>query len=75
MQKGGQYILDNGGRRSFTNRREFLYAAHIPERRSFMERRSGNDRRIPRFSGPGDTVLADADTGVEMVKQKIMSLS
>lgn len=36
---------DNGGRRSCVDRRQFLYAAHIPERREGIERRSGVDRR------------------------------
>jgi len=36
----------NGGRRSGIDRREFSYTAHIPERRSGNERRSGVDRRL-----------------------------
>jgi len=36
---------DNGGRRSSINRRQFNYAAHIPERRSFPDRRSRQNRR------------------------------
>ena len=39
-------LPDNGGRRSGLDRREFSYTAHIPERRSGKERRSGVDRRI-----------------------------
>ena len=38
-------LLDNGGRRSGFDRREFSYTAYIPERRSGKERRSGQDRR------------------------------
>lgn len=38
-------IIDNGGRRSGVERRQYSYASHIPERRSGEERRSGNDRR------------------------------
>ena len=37
--------IDNGGRRLGIDRREFLYAIHIPERRSGGDRRSGEDRR------------------------------
>lgn len=46
------YILpDNGGRRSGIERRQFSYDAHIPERRSVKNRRSGLDRRLkPRTS-------------------------
>ena len=39
-----QSMIDNGGRRLGIDRREFLYAVHIPERRSGRERRSGGDR-------------------------------
>ena len=37
--------IDNGGRRLGIDRREFLYAIHIPERRSGKDRRSREDRR------------------------------
>ncbi|MEJ2096217.1 MAG: hypothetical protein P8Y38_03550 [Deltaproteobacteria bacterium] len=37
--------IDNKGRRSGIDRRQFSYAVHIPERRSGNERRSGDDRR------------------------------
>ena len=40
-----QLIIDSGGRRLGVDRREFLYAVHIPERRSGNERRCGGDRR------------------------------
>ena len=41
--------LDNGGRRSGGDRRNYSYTLHIPERRSGKDRRSGTDRRkIPR---------------------------
>jgi len=36
-----QVLPDNGGRRSGTDRREFNYTSHIPERRSGKERRNG----------------------------------
>ena len=36
---------DNGGRRSGIDRRRFLYAGHIPERRLTSDRRKGIDRR------------------------------
>jgi hypothetical protein len=39
------YEDDNGGRRSWLNRRQFHYAAHIPERRKNPERRFEKDRR------------------------------
>ena len=39
-------LPDNGGRRSGIDRRQFSYTAHIPERRSGRERRSGFDRRL-----------------------------
>jgi hypothetical protein len=38
-------LLDNGGRRSGTDRRSFSYAVHIPEHRSGFDRRKGSDRR------------------------------
>lgn len=45
--------LDNGGRRSGIDRRQFSYDSHIPERRSSVERRTGADRRngLDRRSG------------------------
>lgn len=36
---------DNGGRRKKTDRRQFKYTFHVPERRSGMDRRDGEDRR------------------------------
>jgi hypothetical protein len=42
--------LDNGGRRSGGDRRNYSYTLHIPERRSGKDRRSGEDRRkMPRI--------------------------
>ncbi len=41
--------IDSGGRRLGVDRREFLYAIHIPERRSGRDRRSGEDRRNESF--------------------------
>jgi len=38
-------LTDNGGRRCGTDRRQFAYAVHIPERRTGKERRDGTDRR------------------------------
>jgi len=38
-------LVDNGGRRSGSDRRQFSYAFHIPERRVSADRRSGTDRR------------------------------
>jgi len=44
-------LFDNGGRRSGTERRQFSYKLHIPERRSGKDRRSELDRRLkPRTS-------------------------
>jgi hypothetical protein len=40
-----QIYLDNVGRRSGGDRRNYSYTLHIPERRKGKERRSGNDRR------------------------------
>jgi len=37
--------LDNGGRRSGGDRRNYSYTLHIPERRYGNDRRSGEDRR------------------------------
>ena len=37
--------LDNEGRRSGVDRRNFSYTLHIPERRKVKDRRSGGDRR------------------------------
>ncbi len=36
---------DNGGRRLGFERRQFVYAGHIPERRAGEDRREGLDRR------------------------------
>ena len=38
-------ILDNGGRRSGGDRRNYSYTLHIPERRNGRDRRNGTDRR------------------------------
>jgi len=38
-------FLDNGGRRSGTDRRRFSYAVHIPERRTSIDRRKSIERR------------------------------
>ena len=43
-------LRDNGGRRSGSDRRQFSYTGHIPERRSGHNRRSGMDRRIDEHS-------------------------
>ncbi len=40
-----QISLDNGGRRSGGDRRNYSYTLHIPERRKGKDRRSGYDRR------------------------------
>ena len=47
-KKGSEVVAslsDNGGRRAGIDRRQFSYDAHVPERRSGMERRSSVDRR------------------------------
>ena len=41
-----QLQSDNLGRRLKIERRQFSYDAHIPERRSGNDRRSGLDRRL-----------------------------
>ncbi len=38
-------LVDNGGRRSGINRREFSYTDHTPDRRLSSDRRDANDRR------------------------------
>jgi hypothetical protein len=45
-------LLDNGGRRSGTDRRRFSYAVHIPESRSGIDRRKGLDRRGSQRKSP-----------------------
>jgi len=40
-------LKDNGGRRIGVDRRSFSYSLHIPERRSQVDRRKGNNRRKP----------------------------
>ena len=47
--------IDNGGRRSGIDRRQFSYDLHIPERRSGIDRRSGVDRRTAPLYYKGDT--------------------
>jgi hypothetical protein len=51
-------LTDKGGRRVGIERRSFSYTCYIPERRSGMERRNGEDRRrIQRL-----TVLPENET-------------
>ena len=38
-------LIDNGGKRSGIDRRQFSYSYHIPEKRSSKDRRNGIDRR------------------------------
>ena len=38
-------LIDNGGRRSDVDRRQFSYTDHIPDRRFRQDRRSSIDRR------------------------------
>ena len=38
-------FVDNGGRRSGVDRRQYSYTTHVPERRSVKDRRNGKDRR------------------------------
>ncbi|MBA3027384.1 MAG: hypothetical protein FP816_01010 [Desulfobacteraceae bacterium] len=40
-------VMDNRGRRTGFDRRNFLYAAYLPERRSGEDRRCQSDRRTP----------------------------
>jgi len=44
-KKLGFDLRDKGGRRSGTDRRQFSYSSHIPERREDPDRRNGDDRR------------------------------
>ncbi len=45
MDGRGYEVRDNKDRRTGFDRRRFLYADHIPERRFEQDRRSGLDRR------------------------------
>jgi hypothetical protein len=49
-------ISDRGGSRSGTERRQFKFKGHNPERRSGKERRSGNDRRNEQNTRDGKAV-------------------
>ena len=43
-------LIDNGGRRTGGDRRNYSYSIHLPERRESKDRRSGDDRRkYPRY--------------------------
>jgi len=43
-------MIDNGGRRSGGDRRNYSYSIHLPERRAIEDRRDGIDRRrFPRY--------------------------
>jgi hypothetical protein len=43
-------LIDNGGRRTGGDRRNYSYSIHLPERRARQDRRSGIDRRrYPRY--------------------------
>jgi len=42
-------LTSNGDRRAGTDRRQFLFAVHIPERRSGMERRNRFDSNYESF--------------------------
>ena len=55
-----QILLDNSGRRMGIERRQFSYTAHIPERRSGKERRTGLDRRLnPRLHRKSEKIGKD----------------
>ncbi len=41
-------VIDNGGRRSGIDRRQFTYSIHIPEAREGSDRRKNGDRRSDR---------------------------
>lgn len=49
-----EILVDNGGRRSGIDRRQFSYYEHIPERRDDEARRSGVDRRNMDHENIGD---------------------
>lgn len=43
-------LIDNGGRRTGGDRRNYSYSIHLPERRAREDRRCGRDRRrYPRY--------------------------
>ena len=56
-------LMDNGGRRSLIDRRQFTYAAHIPERRTHADRRSQKDRRVEDQHLPGGRLLNSSTVG------------
>jgi hypothetical protein len=53
-KKPDENLIDNGGRRKDSERRNFDYTAHIPERRSGEDRRDGKERRVKRRIGEQD---------------------
>jgi hypothetical protein len=58
-------LIDNGGRRSGIDLRQFSYTDHIPERRCGLERRSGLDRR----NGANRRVLEDRRSSGDIQKK------
>jgi len=43
-------MIDNGGRRSGGDRRNYSYSIHLPERREKQDRRKSKERRrFPRY--------------------------
>ena len=62
-----QELRDNGGRRSGIDRRQFLYAGHIPERRAGENRRNRLDRRCgeDRRNGNNQTVEINQRSGLD----------
>jgi hypothetical protein len=63
--KADENLIDNGGRRKDSERRNFEYTAHIPERRSGKDRRDGVERREKRRDSDEDENHS-ADKGDEV---------
>ena len=55
-------FIDNGGRRTGLERRQYTYSGYIPERRVLKDRRNGSDRRKKKIT---ETSLAQTIGGRE----------
>jgi hypothetical protein len=67
-------LMDNGGRRFATDRRQFSYTGYLPERRTGEDRRVSLDRRdgIDQRSSKDrrDTKIIEFKTGKDLRKEK-----
>jgi hypothetical protein len=66
------FLSDKGGRRTGINRRRFSYDAHIPERRSGLDRRGNKDRRAgqERRKRSDFTTILDKKSGRDRRRDK-----